>query len=89
MKLKSKTFVPFPNKIVVEPIKAETFLQVENNYEEMGKVISVGKGVTFVKPGDTIFFRAFGCDKTPEVDGKVYYVVEVSPQFILGKYGKK
>lgn len=92
MKLKSKVarnsrFVPFPNKVEVEPIRPDTFLNVDSNVITSGKVLSVGMGVKYCKVGDTLLFRAYGCD-TIEFEGKNYYIVTIDPQFILGKYEK-
>lgn len=86
-----KKFIPFNDKIVVEPITQDSFLMGEMKpLEEMGKVIAVGSKVKFVKVGDTLFFSSWGCQKTPVVDGnpdgKRYYVVPEAGDFILGKY---
>ncbi len=84
-----RTFECYPHKICVEPLKEKSFFESEGGLQEMGKVVSVGKGVTFVKKGDTLFFSSWGCDKTPEVDGKVYYIVSDTAEFILGKINAK
>ena len=85
-------FIPYDNKIVIEPSTEKGFLVSEQQpLEEMGKVIAVGKKVKFVKVGDTLFFSSWGMFKTPEVDkkGTRYFVVPESSEFILGKYGHK
>lgn len=80
------TFIPFFDKIEIEPIGANQVIQTsESNFLEKGKVISVGDDVTFVKPGDIVYFDSWGCMKTPEIDGKVHYVVAETNQIILGK----
>jgi co-chaperonin GroES (HSP10) len=79
-------FIPYLTKIQVEPVKKDTMLMSDQkDYQEMGKVIAVGSKVKFVKKGDLLYFTSWGVDKTPEVDGKSYYVVEESSAFILGK----
>lgn len=79
-------FKPYHNKIQIEPIKKDTMLMTEQkDYQEMGRVIAVGENVRFVKKGDLLYFTSWGVDKTPEIDGKSYYVVEDSSAFILGK----
>ncbi len=81
-----KTFTPFWDKIVVEPIVKKGFLVSDQPpLEEMGKVIAVGKSVKFVKVGDTLCFSSWGVNKTPEINGKVYYVVPEQSDFIQGK----
>lgn len=77
-------FIPYNNKIEVEPITKETVIDQgdEKNLQEMGKVVSIGATVTFVKVGDTIFFDSWGCIKT--ADGR--YVVPEDPNVIIGKY---
>jgi len=77
-------FIPYDDRIVVEPIKRESML-VSDEKIESGKVISVGKKVKFVKKGDTLFFTAWAWNETPEVDGVRYYVVQESDGLILGK----
>jgi len=77
-------FTPFPDRILIEPFKQESMLMSEQNIES-GKVIEVGSKVKFVKKGDTIYFTSWGLDKTPEVDGVRYYVVQENSDFILGK----
>lgn len=80
------TFIPFADKIEIEPIEKDSaFLSPDTTYEEMGKVISVGSAVTFVKPGDTVFFLRHAVWETPAVDGTKHFVVTESPEYILGK----
>ncbi len=78
-------FVPYDDKIEVEPAQQTTVLSSEPALEEMGTVVAIGANVRFVKPGDTLFFVSHGCWKTPEVDGKRHYLVPETPEFILGK----
>lgn len=79
-------FTPYYDKIQIEPIKQDLMLVSEQNqYHEMGKVVSVGSKVKFVKKGDIVYFDSWGCKKTPEEDGKSYYVISCSDTFILGK----
>lgn len=85
-----KKFIPYKDKIVVQPITKKSFLLNDQKpLEEMGKVIAIGKDVKFVKVGDTLFFSSWGVQKTPEVDGVEYYVVPERSEFITGKYGSK
>jgi co-chaperonin GroES (HSP10) len=79
-----KKFTPWHDKILVEPIKDDSFLNPDQSKEEMAKVVAIGKSVKDIRVGDTVFFRGYGLWTTPEVDGKKYYVVTVSPEFILG-----
>lgn len=82
-------FTPYPDKIQIEPIKQDTMLLTEGNqFQEMGKVIAVGSLVKFVKKGDILYFSSWGVSKTPEINGKQYYVVSESSDFILGKESK-
>lgn len=79
-------FVPYGDKIEIRPIKDEGVFHSESeNYEERGEVVSIGQHVEFVKPGDIVYFVAYGCLETPEVDGVKHYVVSDSPEFIIGK----
>ncbi len=80
-------FVPFGDKIVVEPIVQDTFLVSDTKQKrEMGKVIAVGSKVKFVKVGDTLFFNPWGYFETPEIDGVKHCVIPENSEFILGKY---
>lgn len=84
---KKRTFIPYGDKIVVEPTTVKPFLQSDQQtYEEVGIVKAIGNKVKFVKVGDTLFFASWGVLKTSEVDGDVYYVVPESSEFILGKF---
>lgn len=80
-------FIPYYNKIVIEPIKQKTvILSDTGNLQERGIVVAIGSAVEFVKIGDHLFFDAWGCGKTsPDEDGKEYYVVSDDPDVILGK----
>lgn len=80
-------FIPYYDKIVVEPIKQKTVIVSDSgNLQEKGKVIAVGECVDFVKVGDIIYFDAWGCGKTsPTEDGVEYYVVSDDSRVILGK----
>ncbi len=78
-------FTPYIGKIWFEPIKQDSvILSEEAQIVEAGKVLGVGEGVEFVKEGDTIFFLGYGAEKTPEMDGKVYWTVRDCPEFIMG-----
>lgn len=80
------TFIPYPGKIEIQPLKQEgVFDTSDNNFEEAGTVLQVGTGVTFVQEGDTLYFMAHGLWKTPEVDGVHHYIIEESSEYILGK----
>lgn len=79
-------FIPFDDKIEIRPFQRKSVIQDgSNNFEEYGEVVSVGKDVVFVSPGDTVFFMSYGCSKTPEVDGVQHYIVPCTSEFILGK----
>lgn len=82
-------FKPYYDKIEVKPLKKELMLTTpDQNLEEMGEVITVGERVLFVKPGDIVYFNAWGCSKTPEIDGEQHYLVPDHSDFILGKEEK-
>lgn len=80
-------FIPYYDKIEVEPFKPQNKVikSEEQGLIEVGKVISVGEHVTFVKPGDVIYFDSWGCSKTPDFDGKIHYIVSTDNSVILGK----
>lgn len=85
-----KRFIPYDDKIVIEPMTKKGFLVTDQKpLEEIGKVIAVGKKVKFAKVGDLLCFSSWGCTKTPEVDGVEYYVVPEESDFIQGKYESK
>lgn len=77
---------PFYDKILIEPFvkESEIFSDTEAKIEA-GKVIAIGSNVTFVKPGDILYFDSWGCSKTPLVDGKEHYLITEDSQVILGK----
>lgn len=81
-------FVPFPTKILITPSEQLDAFGNSTGLIEKGIVEEIGKEVKFLKKGDTVYFNSFGCDKTPEEDGKSFYVVEESSPFILGKISK-
>lgn len=81
--------IPFKGKVVIEPIKQEMLLSQDSSLIEAGKVLKVGEGVKFLKVGDTVHFNSWCCDKTAEIDGKVFYILPVNEQSILGKCTKK
>lgn len=78
-------FTPYPGKIEIEPITPDTVLLLQEAYEEMGRVIQVGEGVTWIEPGDVVFFLAYGVEQTPDYQGKIHYVVPATDKFIIGK----
>ena len=81
----AKTFIPYPGRIHFEPMHEKSVYSDDGDVIEAGKVISVGEGVMFVKPGDTIFFLRWGAEQTPEVDGEQYWTVQNDTRFIMGK----
>lgn len=82
----SKQFIPYFDKIHVKPFKADKpiILSDQESVIEAGVVVAIGRDVTFVKVGDTIYFDAWGCSKTPEIDGERHYVVPEKSEVILG-----
>ncbi len=81
-------FIPYKDKIEVRPFKKEgIILSQEESLIEAGEVVAIGSDVTFVKVGDTVYFDAWGCSKTPESekDGERHYVVPENSNIILGK----
>jgi co-chaperonin GroES (HSP10) len=86
-------FIPYPDKILIKPIKDETFLaQQSERIEEKGKVIAVGIDVKFVEKGDIVYFNAWGHKliRGEDIDlpEESYYLVSEIPEFILGKVAK-
>lgn len=83
-------FKPFPGKIEIEPIDNQGLILAHEKYEEVGKVIQVSKkhwwSRSEFKPGDIVFFLAYGVEQTPEYEGKVHYVVPCNDKFVIGKY---
>ncbi len=76
---------PYYDKIEVKPFRVEkAILSEKESLAEVGEVIAVGRDVTFVKPGDMIFFDSWGCSKT-EYKGEVRYLVSERSDIILGK----
>lgn len=82
-------FIPFKDKIEVRPFTQKgIILDQEQSLIEAGEVVAIGSDVTFVKVGDTLYFDAWGCSKTPEQDGERHYVVPEKSEIILGKNEK-
>lgn len=84
---KKNNFTVYPGKILVSRIEADpdAMLREERRFEEMGLVEDVGKGVTFVKKGDIVFYVEWAELKTPEINGKNYVVVPCDDESIIGK----
>jgi len=84
------TFIPFHDKIQIKPVERKGIIESDTaSLLEKGEVIAIGRDVTFVSPGDIIFFDAWGCLSTPEgADGIKYWVVTESSGVILGKEAK-
>lgn len=79
-------FIPYQNKIEFSPIKKDSIIQNDkDSIVEVGLVLSVGTDVTFVKPGDTVFFLSYGAEQTPEIEGESHWTVACVPEFIMGK----
>lgn len=79
-------FIPYHNRILIEPISRESLLNSSNESFEMGKVIAVGSKVSFCKIGDTVFFAPQGCEISTDDKGNQYYVLSDDTEFIYGKY---
>jgi hypothetical protein len=81
------TFTPYAGKVEIEPMQTgEKFIMSDREeFPELGRVIQVGEGVGFVKPGDVIFFIAYGMEQTPDFEGKTHYVVSMDSRFVIGK----
>ncbi len=77
--------IPYKNRIVVKPFKSESLLADDDRIIEIGEVLAVGEGVEWLKVGDVVYFDSYGCTKTAERNGEVYYTVLVSEETILGK----
>jgi len=76
---------PFGKRIQIEPIeKKEILTTSDKNLTEIGNVIAVGDDVGFVDVGDVLIFTSWGVDKV-EYEGKFYYFLLESDEFILGK----
>ncbi len=81
------TFTPFFGKVEIEPMQTgEKFIMSDKEeFPEMGRVVQCGPDVTWVKPGDVIFFIAYGMEQTPDFEGRTHYVVGMDQRFIIGK----
>lgn len=82
-------FSPPKNKVEIEPIEDSKIIDRGDRrvFREGGKVISVGEDVTYVKPGDFLYFEDWGCTQTtPDPEGKTHWIVWVDEKVILGKY---
>lgn len=78
-------FVPYKDKIEIQPIKEEGILErMSSNYQEAGTVLAVGSEVTDIAVGDTLYFLSHGCWETAKVDGISHYVVPATSEYILG-----
>lgn len=78
-------FIPYPDKIVVEPQGANVEWR-EGGDEEFGKVVKLGDGakrVGNVKVGDILYFKMRGVDEI-KLDDKKYYIIADRPEFISG-----
>lgn len=78
-------FIPFPDKIVVEPFESNEVF-TGGKLQEVGKVIAVGLKVKFVKVGDILYFNKEGVrvtQKVKEEDKELYTILEC-PEFING-----
>ncbi len=75
-------FIPYYDKIVVEPQTADVQWR-ERGDEEFGLVVKVGSKVKSVKVGDTLHFKMRGADEI-KLDEKRYYIIGEYPEFISG-----
>lgn len=76
------TFTPGPMRVHFEPMRQVGVLKsVDGDVIESGKVISVGEGVSFLKPGDVVNFLRWGAEETPEGN----WSLRAEPPFIMGK----
>lgn len=74
--------IPYYNKIIIEPEDNSGPIKTgQDSKKEKGRVISIGRDVTFVKVGDTVYFDSWGCSTT--ADG--HYVISEDPNIIQGK----
>jgi co-chaperonin GroES (HSP10) len=81
-------FIPFADKIVVEPLeKKGVIVTGQEDFLEDGKVVDFGKDVDFVKKGDIIHFLSYGCSNF-KFENKTYYIVSANNGVILGKHEK-
>lgn len=79
---------PYYDKIEVKPfVKEKVILSEQAILAEAGEVVAIGRDVTFVKPGDILFFDAWGCTKT-EYNGETHFFVSEKSDIILGKDAK-
>ena len=76
---------PFGTRIQIEPLeKKELLITSEKNLTEIGKIVAVGFDTIHSQVGDVIMFTSWGVDKV-EYEGKSYYFLLESDEFILGK----
>lgn len=75
---------PFGTNILIEPVeKKQVLVSDQGTLCEYGTVVAVGDAVTKVKVGQTIGFLIWGINSL-EVDGKKYYFIPETSDFILG-----
>lgn len=82
-------FIPYKNKVLIKPTEIDSVIADPsgNKFYEKGEILAVGEEVTWLKPGDIVFFVSHGCWSTPkDENGDQHYVVTDHPSFILGKY---
>lgn len=78
-------FIPYYNKIEIAPEDNSGPIRTGiESKKEKGIVVSIGRDVTFVKVGDTVYFDSWGCSMT--ADGN--YIVSEDPNIIQGKNGE-
>lgn len=76
---------PFGNNILIEPItESQIALSDTPSLCSYGNVLDVGEEVKKIKKGDKIGFTVWGLNHL-DVEGKRYYFVPETPEFILGK----
>lgn len=75
---------PFGSNILVQPIEKKTPLG-SGPLCEYGRVVAVGESVEKVKVDDQIGFLVWGVNSLI-VDGKKYYFIKETDDFILGKF---
>ncbi len=55
-----------------------------NLVSEKGRIVAIGEGVVGFDIEDIVYVKAWGIDHV-QIDGKDYYVVDISSKAILGK----
>lgn len=75
---------PYGRNMWIEPVvKSQVLVADKVSLCEYGEVMAIGKDVKDTKVGDMVGFKVWGVTEL-EVDGKKYFFVPESDDFLLG-----